>query len=400
MKDRAAWVLTDADRRVWVERLELGPGELGLPEDSGAFIRKTTLRGGLSDGIDLIEVCNGALSFTVLPTRGMGVWRAAYNGRFVGWRSPARGPVHPKFVHANDRDGLGWLAGFDEVVVRCGLESNGAPGPDVLPNNQGAPTTIQLGLHGRIANIPAHYVEVRVLPGDPPELCVAGVTDEAMLFLPQLRLTSEISTRLGSNSLRIRDCVRNLRSTPSEMQLLYHCNFGGPFLDEGARMVVPASATLPRDARAAEDIDTWDIYRGPTSGYVEQCYWHVPLADPKGNSVAMLRNAAGDLGVAVRFNVRQLPCFTQWKNTGAESDGYVTGLEPATNYPNPKSFERRHGRVVKLQPGREYVAELALEMMDSAAGVKRVETEIRRIQARKTREVSRVPVGLYSQGGE
>src|SRR6185369_7830818 len=125
-------------------------------------VRKRTLRGGLRDGIDLIEVHNGALAFTVLPTRGMGLWRGDYHGLSLGWRSPVEGPVHPKYVNLADRGGLGWLAGFDELLCRCGLASNGPPGKD----DNGTPLT----LHGRIANLPAQAVEVRVSLDPPYEL--------------------------------------------------------------------------------------------------------------------------------------------------------------------------------------------------------------------------------------
>ena len=72
MPDAKSWVLTDARNRVWTERFELGPGDLGLPKTLPWSIRKEILRGGLSEGVDLIAVNNGALSFSVLPTRGMG----------------------------------------------------------------------------------------------------------------------------------------------------------------------------------------------------------------------------------------------------------------------------------------------------------------------------------------
>ena len=71
-----------------------------------------------------------------------------------------------------------------------------------------------------------------------------------------------------------------------------------------------------------------------------------------GTTLAMLRNAAGDKGTIVRWNKNQLPCFSQWKHTTGLNEGYVTGLEPATNYPNQKVFERERGRVVTLQAGQ------------------------------------------------
>ena len=51
---------------------------------------------------------------------------------------------------------------------------------------------------------------------------------------------------------------------------------------------------------------------------------------------------------------RPLPCFTVWKNTAAVEDGYVTGLEPAINFPNFKSFERQQGRVKVLPAGGQW----------------------------------------------
>ncbi len=389
MNTANTWVLTDVDQGVWLDTLELDHRTAGLPE--GAFIRKRTRHGGLTDGVDVVEVHNGAFSFTVLPTRGMGLWRGNYRGLHVGWQPPVRGPVHPKFVHPAERGGLGWLAGFDECIVRCGLESNGAPCDDVIPSNTGAPTTVRLTLHGRIANIPAHYVAMEIVPGPQPELVVTGVVDEAMLFCPQFRLTTRISTRLGSNAVTLSDRITNLAATPQELELLYHCNFGNPFLEPGARLVLAAAQTAARDAEALADLDRWATYAGPTAGYIEKCYWHEPLGDAAGQSVAMLRNAAGTQGAALRFNTRELPCFTQWKNCGAMSDGYVTGLEPGTNYPNPRTFERAQGRVIRLEPGQEHTATVTLEIHDTAAGVQGIEAEIAALQANRPHRVHPAP---------
>ena len=90
-------------------------------------ITKRTLRGGLSSGVDVVEVDNGRLKVAILPTRGMGIWKAWMDGFELGWKSPVRGPVHPAFVPIGEPSGLGWLSGFDELMCRCGLHSNGAP---------------------------------------------------------------------------------------------------------------------------------------------------------------------------------------------------------------------------------------------------------------------------------
>jgi len=376
-----------------VDEFSLGEGDIGAP---GASVRKRTLKGGLGDGVDLIEVDNGELSISILPTRGMGIWKGVYHDLPVGWQSPARGPVHPKFVDLQDRGGLGFLTGFDEMIVRCGLDSNGAPATDVVTNNMGELSEVELTLHGRIANIPASRVEVRVEPGDPPEIVVTGDVYEAGLFYPGLHLHTTISTVGGASTFTIADEVTNLRAVESEMELLYHCNFGAPLLDAGAHLEVPARMVAPRDARAVEGIDAYAVYLGPTPGYVEQAYWYEPLARTSGSTLAMLRNAAADRGVVVRYNTGELPAFTQWKNTAAVCDGYVTGLEPGTDYPNAKPFERKQGRVVTLAPGKTRSATITVEVCDAADRVEAVQNEIAAIQGDTELTVHQQPVEKYS----
>jgi len=393
-----SWTLTDVSQRVYVDRLDLNPSAVAMPSEVPWAIRKRTLRGGLCDGVDIIEVDNGALSFTLVPTRGMGLWRGAYRGTFIGWQAPVTGPVNPWFVNPLDQGGLGWLKGFDECIVRCGLNSNGPPCTDVVPDNNGNPAKVQLALHGRIANQPANRVEVQIKPGPPTELVVIGLVDESMLFCPQLRLVTRISTVVGSNRLTLSDRVINQREVPEEVELLYHCNYGMPFLDEGARLVAPSLEVAPRDPRAAEGIGSYATYLGPTPGYVEQCYWHGLAADGAGMTLAMLRNAAGDRGVVLRYPKAQLPCFTQWKNTVGEREGYVTGLEPGINHPNPKTFEREKGRVAVLKPGESLSVDLAMDVHDTAAGVDAVEAEVASLMAGRTPTVHRRPIAKWSPG--
>ena len=383
MKRVLSWVLTDAAADVWVDSFAADNATLRLATPHAWSVHKRTLRGGLRDGVDLIEVNNGALSYAIVPTRGMGLWRGDYRGLFLGWRSPVPGPVHPQYVQAQDRGGIGWLTGFDEWLCRCGLASNGPPGEDVGRE--------RLTLHGRIANLPAQYVEVRVGLESPYELTVIGRVEEAGLFSSHLSLTAAVTTVPGSNRLVIHDVVENRSARAAEMQLLYHCNVGAPFLEAGSRVLVPHRAVAPRDRRAAEGIDTYDTYGGPSAGFAEQVYLYDPAADAAGRTLALLYNRAADRGLAVRFNRQQLPCFTVWRNTAAVEDGYVTGLEPATNYPNFRSYERERGRVVVLPPGGHWESKWSLEVYDTAAGVAAVQAEIATLQAHAPAVVHRTP---------
>lgn len=366
------WTLIDQPSSTQVEGLVIRPSHVGGPAD-GYAIQYRTLHGGLSEGVQALQVDNGTCSFEILPTRGMGIWKAWCGGDAIGWKSPVRGPVHPAFVPVSEPSGLGWLSGFDELLVRCGLESNGAPEFD----EEGR---LKYPVHGRIANLPAQRMEVAV-DGETGEITVTGEVEETRFHFLKLRLVTTISTRLGEAGFRVRDEVINLSASPAEFQMLYHVNFGSPVLDAGARVLAPAQQIVPRNAHAATGIGNWDSYEAEQPGYAEQVYFLKLHADANQQTQVLLKNAHGTRGVSLRYNVQQLPCFTVWKNTTAAEDGYVTGLEPGTNFPNPRSYEGKQGRVVKLPPRGSQVFDLQLLVHGGAAEVQAAERAVEALQA-------------------
>ena len=237
-----SWKLTDVGAGIYIEDVEITPAEVGGTAN-GYSVTKKRLRGGLSDGVDLVHVDNGAIAVDVLPTRGMGIWKAYLGDTEIGWKSPVRGPVHPNRVPLMEPGGLGWLDGFDELLCRCGLESNGAP-------DFGEDGQLVYPLHGRIANRPAHKVDLSI-DGDSGEIVVCGEVDEARLFFNKLRLSSQVRTTAGHTSLTITDTVTNISAQDGELELLYHINFGNPLLTPGARVVLPVAKIAPRDAVGA-----------------------------------------------------------------------------------------------------------------------------------------------------
>ena len=374
---RKTWILTDVDNDVYVPSCKLGPGDVDstLPPFS---IRKRTLRGGLRDGVDVVEIDNGALRLTLVPTRGMGIHRAECGDVKLGWQSPVRGPVHPRYVPQDEASGIGWLSGFDEFLVRCGLEFCGAPewntaGKLVHP------------LHGRIANLPAHYVEVSFDPAS-REIAVTGIVDEARMFSSKLRLKSTPRTVLGSSSFSITDEITNLSAQPGELELLYHINQGAPLAGPGSLFSAPVQTLVPKDAAAAADIPTWQTYPDAKQQPERVLFFELVPGDD-GWTKTMLSSADGKLGLGLSFDRRQFPLFTLWKNPLPEADGYVTGLEPCINLPHTKGFEKSQGRVAVLAPGETRRFDMRLEALGSAQDVARVQGEIDALQRRATPKI-------------
>lgn len=346
-------------------------------------------RGGRSDGMYVVQLDNGSMCIDVLPTRGMGIWRVRRGDQTLGWQAPARQPVHPAFVPLMEPSGLGWLDGFNELLCRCGLESNGPPEFDDAGR-------LLRPLHGRIANSPAHRVEL-LTDEDTGEITLRGVVDESRFHFQSLRLTTSITTTIGSNEFSWTDEVENIGGRDATMQMLYHFNIGQPLLRAYARITAPVARVAPLTKVAADEgIDTWNIMPPPRPSSAEQVYVLDLAADATGDTRVLVSGLNDDAAVSLRFNKRTLPCLTVWRNTLAEADGYVLGIEPGTNYPNPRTFEKQHGRVVTLKPGEKWLGAVTATWHTSGQTIADEEAAIRAIQADRPSEKMKTPVSNWS----
>ena len=215
--------------------MQLGDLELRTPGHAQSVIKQfkdsatghtctltqATLSGGKQDGVELITIDNGKLQITVIPTRGMSVYEVRQGNVRLGWNSPVEEIVHPRHIDLESRGGLGWLEGFNEWMVRCGLEFAGHPGQDTFTTNTGGEASMDLSLHGKIGNIPASSVEVLVDADAPHRIRVRGTVYEKFFYGPKLKLATEISTVPGSSVFRIEDTVTNLGGSAQELSLIH-----------------------------------------------------------------------------------------------------------------------------------------------------------------------------------
>jgi hypothetical protein len=215
-----------------------------------------------------------------------------------------------------------------------------------------------------------------------------------MFHGPKLELQTDISTEPGSAALRIADVVTNRGATEQEFQLLYHANFGRPLLEAGSVFVAPAERVTPFNDRAAEGLKTYTDYAGPTAGFAEQVYCIRPFAADDGKTLIMLRNKSADRAASIGYSVKELPYLTLWKNTDAEPDGYVTGLEPGTGYPYNRRIERTFGRVPKLAGGATHAATIDIAVHIGQDQVKSVADRIAAIQAGRKTAIDEKPADL------
>ncbi len=387
------YVLTDSKTNVCAGTFALSSKDLPDVKAGNWSIRQTVLHGGKQEGVELLTIDNGAIQITLIPTRGMNILDVRAGDLRLGWDSPVKEVVHPQFIDLDVRGGLGWLDGFNEWLVRCGLEYAGQAGKDEFVTNTGDRGEMNLTLHGKIGNLPASRVEVLIGKEPPHRIRVRGVVHERLFFGPKLELRTELSTVPGSDEFHIDDAVINHGGAPQEFQLIYHVNFGAPLLEKGARVLAPAATLAPMNAGAGKAINRYDVYEGPTAGFIEQVYLITPFSDDPGQTGVLLHNAAGNRGASMKWSTRELPSFTVWKNSAAEPDGYVTGLEPGTGFPNNRKVERQYGRVPKLAPGESRGFSLQFQVHRDQASVADAAKFVDRIRdGRKTEVSTRPPV--------
>lgn len=373
--------LISAQRSLNIETWQTTSGEITPDCPAHWAFHKYALHGGKQEGVDLVVLNNGKLRLIVVPTRGMSILSVADGNVRLGWDSPVQEVVNPRNINLQSRGGLGWLEGFNEWLVRCGLEYAGHPGTDQFINNVGDKATMELSLHGRIGNTPASEVELVVEKKPPFRIHLRGRVDERMFYGPKLELWTDLSTEPGADSFRIEDTITNRGPDPQEFEIIYHTNYGKPLLEEGSTFVGAVSRLTPFNENAARGLESWPRYAAPTAGFIEQVYNLTPLADPDGLTRAMLRNRARDKAVVLEWNTHELPCFSLWKNTVAEGDGCVTGLEPGTNFAYNRRLEREAGRLQKLAPGAAHRVHLDFTIAQGTDAVAKAAAQIEALQA-------------------
>lgn len=340
-------------QRAWTRR-EL-EARVGRIEQIGG-VRRLRLSEGPETGVEQIQVRTGSgLAYTISPERGLDISLAEFGGVPISWQAP-NGDVHPAFF---DDRGFAWLrTAAGGLLMTCGFTQAGGPSVD---NGE------ELGLHGRAHHLAARHVGVSAeWEGDEYVMRVRGVVEETRIFGEFIRLTREITSRLGSNRISITDHYENLAFVPTPLMLLYHFNFGFPLLTESTQISFPSRTVEPRlPEHPMVGYESWDA---PDPTYSERVYLHKDIvSDTKNRAAATVYNPefplpAGPNPITVRlsWDTTTLPNLVQWRMAGAGS--HVLGIEPANCHVNGRAASRESNSLVMLEPGARYTCQLELNV--------------------------------------
>jgi hypothetical protein len=245
---------------------------------------------------------------------------------------------------------------------------------EVLPNGGGSVVYkgATLGQHGEISLLPWECTIII----DTPDRVAARVSVKGLRT--PFRIEKTLSLERGRAVLTIGETLTNEAGEVMECMWGQHIAFGRPFLDEGARIDVPARRFIvhepmpgyePRRFQPNADV-AWSQVPAPDGVLVDASL--VPAYGAmQAQEMAYLTelddgwyavtNAQRRIGFGVRFDHTLYRYLWYWQQLGDVATGYpwwgrlhTAALEPWTSYPTSGLNEAiRNGTALVLQPGQQ-----------------------------------------------
>ena len=120
-----AWdyVLLDTDKAA--QSWQITSQQLGIKTDKPFSVTLRTLHGGRQEGVSIVDIDNGTMKLSVVPTRGMNVLQASVGNVRMGWDSPVK-EVRPS---SNSMAAVGWAGWKVSMSWSPAAATNGSATP-------------------------------------------------------------------------------------------------------------------------------------------------------------------------------------------------------------------------------------------------------------------------------
>lgn len=335
-------------------------GEYAKPElysrsvnmDQLAAIDEVELRDGRARGMKVYRIrSQNGLQFDIHAGRALDIGALSYKGMNLSLLT-RNGVCTPENIFPANGEFDRYFGGG--MMLTCGLKNAG-------PNYTDEAGQFQ-PLHGRIGTQPPEQTWKRAyFEGDEYILQAGSVSRDATIEGHNLSLTRNIRTTLSRARIDIHDTVENLDYRPTDYLLLYHINFGFPFLSEALTLHFPPARTQaePRSDAAQAHLAEWATLTPPEDGIEENVFFHFPVPNEDGTTEITLENPVLGIGVKLGYETARLPYLVQWKCM--RSGEYALGIEPANNLISSLPSERAAGRGAVLAPFEKHEIRLWLE---------------------------------------
>jgi hypothetical protein len=285
-----------------------------------ADIRLVQMEDGPGRGQRLFLVRNAmGIAFEIAVDRGFDISSATWRGINIGWNSANGLPWPPNSIDAED--GVGFYRNLDGFLVTCGLDHIGAARrADASHFIHKHRKEVFNPLHGRVSSQRASVSGFGIdWDADIPVIRAEALVRQSSVFGENLTLRRRISLPVFGNTIRIDDVVENRGFRPTPHALLYHVNFGYPFLDEQTKL----SGDL--DPGAAAEFNAGD--KRPQDDFVDY-FQDVAIVSQNATASISMTNAflMNGIEAKLRYSTAALPDFGIWR--AFQSGVYAIALEP------------------------------------------------------------------------
>jgi len=189
--------------------------------------------------------------------------------------------------------------------------------------------------------MPAEHVNIDITE---EMITITGNVYETSVFGHNLQMQRKITVPSDGSTLTVHDTINNLTPEDEYIFMLYHINFGFPFLCEDLKLDLPKGQIKGRTPHAQERINNHTEITKPIKGEPESVFFH--MADAK-NAQATLTNKPLGIGATVKYDTAALPILSQWKSMRAGD--YALGIEPSTSTIKGRKEELEEGYNIKVQ---------------------------------------------------
>lgn len=280
---------------------------------------------GKATGMKAYEVVTaGGFSITIAIDRGLDIPELSIKGKNISFLS-STGLVNSTYF--TEDGNTGFMKNFNVgFLTTGGLAYMGKSNKNK-------------GLHGTISNTPAYNYFYKILD---KEIKVCGNVKESVMFGTNLSIYREITISKNELVINIHDTLFNNGDESLPYMLLYHNNYGYPFLTPKTTLCFNATKSLTRSYQDTEAKDFLDL-NDPKSKRPEQVFFH-KLKNPEFT----INSPNTNLSLKVKYSGDTLPVLNEWKLERTKN--FVLGMEPGTNDVNGFENAQKNNHLKVISP--------------------------------------------------
>ncbi len=282
-----------------------------------------------------ITVCGaGGLSFTVELLRGMDISSAEFDGVSLAYFCQENLPV--KIADTSYQDICRESTFFYGLLSTCGLENTGQKSR----GEEG-----ECCLHGSLNLFPAEKVKTYAMGS---MAVIEGEVKNGFERWNSLKLFRRIIYDDIQIKIRVEDYVINTHNNREQVCLMYHYNFGAPFLSEECEVQMEVESICPKNETAEKMYSQWEKIGRGIEGYPPHVFYCMLKKEKNDFSVASLYNRSLQLKASVSYHTSTLPKMDLWKYLSDKR--YVLSFEPCNEFPLGRNEQLKQKRARYIEP--------------------------------------------------